>query len=83
VDTKVDEISRYKAGRDVLKAFADNAVVQVVGRDGDRQVDLLPASQFIGRISTSRILLKVVPVSYKLNSNKEITKLVVREYYKK
>jgi len=83
VDTKVDEISRYQAGRDILKTFADNAFVQVIGKDGERQVDFLPATQFIGRISTSRILLKVVPVSYKLNSNKEITRLVVREYYKK
>lgn len=82
VDTRVDEISRYKAGREVLKAFSNNAFVKIVGKDGDRQVDLLTASQFIGRISTSRLLLKVVPVSYKIDNNK-ITNLVVREFYKK
>lgn len=82
VDTRIDEISRYKAGRDILKAFADNAFVKVVGKDGERQVDLLTATQFIGRISTSRLLVKVVPVSYKVKNN-QITSLVVREFYKK
>lgn len=82
VDTRVDEISRYNAGRDVLKAFADIAFVKVIGKDGNRQVDLLTASQYIGRISTSRLLLKVVPVSYEIKNN-QITKLIVREFYKK
>lgn len=83
VDTRIDEVDRYRTGQEVLKAFADGALIKVIGKDGNKQVDLLSATQFIGRISTSRILTKVVPVSYKLNNKRQITMLEVREFYKK
>lgn len=53
-----------------------------MSQDGDMVVDKSSADDFIGRLATSRILLKVVPVSAAVKGGK-ISELKVKEIYKK
>ncbi len=61
--------------------FADDAVIKILGQDTETVTDKEPVKNFMGRIATSRILLKIVPTSYKWRGNK-IVELNVKEYYK-
>lgn len=82
IDVRQSEKGRIAQASELKKIFASNAVVKVMGQDGNVVVDKSSASDFIGRLSTSRILLKVTPVNVSLNGNK-ITELKVKEVYKK
>lgn len=83
IDSSVDEISRLEVGEKVLELFDTGAKIRILGQDSDIVIDRESASDFIGRISTSRLLLKVAWVSGTLNQNGKIKNLSVREYYKK
>lgn len=86
IDFIVD--SRQKADRRIIAAenlkqmFIENAQIKILGQDGEIVVDKENIEDFLGRLATSRILLKVVPISYKASGN-QISELSVREYYKK
>lgn len=64
----------------LMPLFADNAQIKIVGQDTETVIDKEPIRNFMGRIATSRILLKVVPISYKWGDR--ILELTVKEYYK-
>ena len=67
-----------------LKAiFTSNATIKILGQDVDRVIDKESASVFFQRISTSRLLLKVVPVDGKFTSDNKLSEMRVREYYRK
>ena len=72
---------RLATSQEIRKMFAPDAVVRVMGQDGDVVVDKEKIDAFLSRISTSRILLKVAPVEYKA-ADSQITSLKVKEYYK-
>lgn len=82
IDVRQSESARIAQASELEKIFTSNAVVKVMGQDGNIVVDKSPADDFIGRLATSRILLKVTPVDIVVNGNK-ISELKVKEAYKK
>ncbi|MBQ3691012.1 MAG: hypothetical protein II937_14280 [Bacteroidales bacterium] len=56
--------------------------VKILAQDVDDVVDIESLEDFCDRISTSRLLLKVVPVDVTISQN-QITEIRVREYYKR
>lgn len=82
IDVRQSESARIAQASELGKIFISNAVVKVMGQDGNIVVDKSSADDFIGRLATSRILLKVTPVNVVVNGNK-ISELKVKEIYKK
>lgn len=82
IDVRQSETARIAQASKLKQIFATNAVVKVIGQDGNVVVDKSSADDFIGRLSTSRIILKVTPVNVSVNGDK-ITELKVKEAYKK
>lgn len=82
IDNRQSETGRIAQANELEKVFASNAVVKVMGQDGNVVIDKSSAEDFIGRLATSRILLKVTPVNVTVNGNM-ITELKVKEAYKK
>lgn len=82
IDVRLSEDARIAQASEIEKIFASTAVVKVLGQDGNVVIDKSSADDFIGRLSTSRILLKVIPVNITVRNNK-ITELKVKETYKK
>lgn len=83
INVNVGEYDRIKLEKELSGLFAPNAQVRFLGQDSDTSIDKEDASTFLGRLSTSRLLLKVDIVEGKFDSNKKITSLKVRETYKK
>lgn len=82
IDVRQSEESRISQASTFERIFSENAIVKVLGQDSDMVVDKSTASDFIGRLATSRILLKVVPVNVVFSGNK-IAELRVKEIYQK
>lgn len=82
IDVRQSESARIAQASEIEKIFTSNAIVKVIGQDGNVVVDKSSADDFIGRLATSRILLKVTPVNVVLSGNK-ISELKVKEAYKK
>lgn len=82
IDVRQSETARIDQASELKQIFASNAVVKIIGQDGNVVVDKSSANDFIGRLATSRIILKVTPVNVTINSGK-ITELKVKEVYKK
>ncbi len=82
INTNVDEMERIELEQKLNTLFARNAVVRIVGQDGKTLVNKESASVFLGRLATSRLLLKVVPVDIAFDGN-SITELYVQEVYRK
>lgn len=72
---------RIEVSDRLKKIFSPDAEVKILGQDGNIVVDKENINDFLGRISSSRILLKVVPTAYSYKGN-YITLLKVKEYYK-
>lgn len=82
IDIRQSENVRISQATELEKIFTPNAIVKVMGQDGNVVVDKSSADDFIGRLATSRILLKVTPVNIVISGNK-ISELKVKETYKK
>lgn len=82
IDSKNPVKKRIGMSDRLEELFSDGASIRIVSQDGDVVVDKESVESFLGRIATSRILLKVIPVSYSCRGNK-IQELVVKEYYKR
>lgn len=82
IDVKQSDSNRIQQATELEKIFSSNAVVKVMGQDGNVVIDKSSAEDFIGRLATSRILLKVTPTDAVINGNK-IAELKVKETYKK
>lgn len=82
IDVRQSESARIAQASELEKIFTSNAVVKVMGQDGNVVVDKSSADDFIGRLATSRILLKVTPVNVVVNGNR-ISELKVKETYRK
>ena len=81
--TNVDETERISAIEKIKPAFANNLTVRIMSQDGNIVVDREDISRFLGRISTSRLLMNVSVVDFNVNQNGQISSLRVREVYKK
>ncbi len=82
IDQKQSIEKRIEVAENMKTLFATNAQLKVLSQDGDTVVDKENINDFLGRLSSSRILLKVVPTFYRYTGNR-ITELRVKEYYKK
>ena len=81
--SNVDETQRISAIEKIKPAFADNLTVRIMSQDGNVVVDREDITRFLGRISTSRLLMNVSVVDFNVNQNGQISSLRVREVYKK
>lgn len=82
IDQKQSIEKHIEVAENMKTLFATNAKIKVLSQDGDTVVDKENINDFLGRLSSSRILLKVVPTFYRYTGNR-ITELRVKEYYKK
>lgn len=82
IDVRQSVDARIAQASELEKVFASDAVVKVMGQDGNVVIDKSSADDFVDRLATSRIILKVAPINIVVNGNK-ITELKVKEIYKK
>lgn len=83
INVNVAEYDRIELEKKLNGLFANNAQVRILAQDSDTAIDREDAATFLGRLATSRLLLKVAIVEGKFDSNNKITSLKVRELYKK
>lgn len=83
INVNVAEYDRIELEKKLNGLFAPNAQVRILAQDSDTAIDREDASTFLGRLATSRLLLKIAVVEGKFDSNNKITSLKVREIYKK
>lgn len=83
IDKNVPLHKRIDMSNELKKMFSNNATIKILAQDVDVVIDKEPVESFFQRISTSRLLLKVVPVKGKSTSDSKLTEMRVREFYKK
>lgn len=83
IDKNVPLDKRVEMSNRLKGIFTSNATIKILGQDSDMVIDKEAAEVFFQRISTSRLLLKVVPVDGKYTSDDKLSEMRVREYYKK
>lgn len=83
INVSVDEDDRIQLEQRLNGLFADNAQVKILAQDSNTAIDREDASTFLGRLATSRLLLKVAVVEGAFDDNQKIKSLKVREIYKK
>lgn len=83
VNTSIDEEKRMQLADDIKVLFSSNAKVNALGQDETTSVDTESSADFLDRISTSHIILKVIVKEGSFDNNNRITKLKVKEVYKK
>lgn len=82
LDKDVTLSKRRKAIDEMMPLFTGSAQIKTIAQDGDVVIDKQPVRDFLDRVNTSRVLLKIVPDSYTYRNGK-IESMKVREYYKK
>lgn len=80
IDTRNKFGERVKKAEELKKLFSNEAIVRMLPQDGNTIIDREDIDSFLGRISTSRLLIKIAPVKFKHNGTK-ITELRVKEIY--
>lgn len=83
INVSVGESERIRLERVVGNSFAGNAKIRILGQDTNDVIDREDADSFLGRLSTSRLLLNVAVVEAAFDNNNKVTSLKVRETYKK
>ncbi len=83
IDKSVPLDKRVEMSNRLQALFTSDATIKILGQDVDYVIDKEPADVFFQRISTSRLLLKVVPVDGKFTSGNKLSEIRVREYYRK
>ena len=83
IDKNVPLSKRVEMSNRLKAIFTSGAPIKILGQDVDRVIDKESAEVFFQRISTSRLLLKVVPVDGKFTSDNRLSEMRVREYYRK
>lgn len=82
VDQNQSIEKRIAVSENLRRLFSLDAKVKIMSRDGDVVIDKESIEAFLGRMVTSRILLKVMPTAFSATST-HITELKIKEYYKK
>lgn len=83
VDKNIPLGERLEIAQRLKSIFSKDATIKILAQDVDQVLDKESVDVFFNRISSSRILLKVIPVDYKISENKKVVEFKVREYYKK
>lgn len=78
VSTGID--ARFNMKQELEHIFASGAIVKMLSHDGSVVIDKMDASDFLGRVATSRLLLSVSVVDVVLTGGK-IKSLKVKETY--
>lgn len=82
IDTRNKFGDRVNKAEELKNLFSNGAVVRMLPQDGNTIIDRENIESFLGRISTSRLIIKIAPIQYKHNGTK-ITELRVKEMYLK
>lgn len=82
IDKRNSISKRESAASELRRIFTADAVVKFLPQDGNTVIDKENIDDFLERISGSRLLEKVAPVSYRVNGNK-ITQISIKECYNK
>lgn len=82
IDKRNSVSKRESAAGELRRIFTADAVVKFLPQDGNTVIDKENIDDFLERISGSRLLEKVAPVSYRVNGNK-ISQISIRECYNK
>lgn len=82
INTSVDATSRMHMADKLKQLFTKDAVVKIMSQDGNVVVDKESASNYLDRISTSRLLCKVALVDGGVNDKGQIVIIRVKEVYK-
>lgn len=82
IDKRNSISKRESAACELRRIFTADAVVKFLPQDGNTVIDKENINDFLERISGSRLLEKVVPVSYRVNGNR-ISQISIRECYNK
>ena len=82
IDKRSSVSKRENAADELRRIFTADAVVKFLPQDGNSVIDRESIDDFLERISGSRLLEKVAPVSYRVNGNK-ISQISIRECYNK
>lgn len=82
IDTRNKFSDRVKKAEELKELFSKEAIIRMLPQDGNTIIDREDVESFLGRISTSRLIIKIAPIKYKHNGTK-ITELRVKEMYLK
>ena len=82
IDANVPLEKRVNMSNKLMGNFDKGAKIKILGQDADVVIDKEDAETFLQRISTSGLLLKVVPVDKKYSNGNKLSEIRVREYYK-
>lgn len=82
IDKRNSISKRENAANELKKIFTADAVVKFLPQDGNTVIDKESIDDFFERISASRLLEKIAPVSYRVNGNK-ISQISIKECYNK
>lgn len=82
IDKRNSVSKRESAASELRRIFTADAIVKFLPQDGNTVIDKENIDDFLERISGSRLLEKVAPVSYRVNGNK-ISQISIRECYNK
>lgn len=82
INVNIPEERRLDMEQAMSSLFAENAVVRMLAQDSEQVIDKEDADVFLGRLSGSRLLMKVAVVEGSFDSNNKIKSLKVREIYK-
>lgn len=83
INTSISEEDRLQLAENLKDLFSPTAKVKNLGQDEKTSVDGEAADEFLDRLSSSRLILKVVVKEGTFDSNNRITQLKVHEVYKK
>ena len=83
INVNIGEYKRLEMEKKLNDLFASGAQVRIISQDGETVVDREDADVFLGRLATSRLLLKVAVTEGSFDSNGKIQSLKVKEIYKK
>lgn len=82
INTSYSLIERRSLENKISQMFAPGAIVRMMSQDADFVVDKEEVSVFLGRLATSRLLLKVAIVDGTFDNNNKLSSLKVKEIYK-
>lgn len=83
VNTSIDEEERMQLADDLKVLFSSSAKIKILGQDQATSVDTEEVSDYLDRLSTGSLILKVVVKEGTFDSSNRITLLKVHEVYRK
>lgn len=83
IDRSKSDEDRIELEMSISNLFAEDAQIKFLAQDSDLVIDKESVDVFLGRLSTSRLLLNVVVVGGEIDSTNKIKLLKVREIYKR